>query len=80
MHACRVCGDVSCGVSSSHRILLSTDADGVLEIVDVGQCVDICRAWVSGFGDFQVRMMPHAHTCTHLHIMYVYAHAYLYMC
>ena len=41
----------------SNNALHPIDADGVHEVVDVGQCVDICHGWVSGFGDFQVCMM-----------------------
>ena len=38
-------------------IFFFADEDGVHLTVDVGECVDICRDWVSGFGGLEVRVL-----------------------
>ena len=45
-------------------IMYITDAEGVHVSVDVGECVDICSSWISGFGGLQV----HPHNIHHLSI------------
>ena len=42
-------------------IMYITDAEGVHVSVDVGECVDICSSWISGFGGLQVYTYYYIH-------------------
>ena len=50
----------------------TTDAEGTREVVDVGECVNVCYGWVSGFAGLRVCPHQYRQNCTIIVELYNY--------